>query len=718
MAQYEEEEELSIGPQMEDEEFLSQCRAEIDDAVDFLENHLGPSRTNATEAYFQRHYGDEEIGRSQFIDSSIRDTVHAILPSLLKIFFSSEKVLEFVPRHPEDVPFAEQASDYVSWCVSQNNQGFMVYHDAMKDALIRGSGFIKFYYAEKKEVEGFSYTDLDEDTLAFLMQDDEVEVTSVDSKPDEALQEQMQMQMQQGMNPQEVPQKHDVTIVKKSNKGKIHIECIPPEEIIYNRRSKGFEDASTTMIGHRRVMTVGELVSLGYDKEDFIDLAGTKFDLDDSEEFLSRRPEVYGGESASVIHDDASKRLLYTEIYFKCDYDNDDYAEIRRVCLAGDKYEVMLMNEPVNNFPFVHLNPYPEPHDSTGSGVYDRLKDVQRTKTSIIRAMLDSLSLSVFPRTAFVDGEVSVSDLMSGEIGSLVRMKSHNSIVPLHLPYTGQQAEGMLKYFGEVTENRTGISKASLGLDPQSLMSSSPIAVQGTLSSATQKVEYIARVFAEKAFKPLYKGILKLIVQHQDQETMVRLRNDWVPMDPKAWDSSYDVMVNVALGGGDDNLRLQALQLIASKQEQILTTVGPDNPLVGIMQYANTLRKMTELSGFKDADQFFKDPSKEPPKPPKEEEPSAEEKMMAMQQQQFQMTMELERAKLQLDAEKAKTNAQMKEAEMSIDANLKVQELGAKYNQSIDVAQLKGDLDTDREKIRSTANIESARIHSESRGNR
>ena len=438
----------------------------------------------------------------------------------------------------------------------------------------------------------------------------------------------------------------------------------------------------------------------------------------DSEEFLSRRPEVYGGENTSVVYDDASKRLLYTEIYYKCDFDQDDFAEIRRVCFAGDKYEIMLMNEPVNDFPFVHLNPYPEPHDSIGTGIYDRLKDVQRTKTSIIRAMLDSLSLSVFPRMAFVDGEASVSDLMNGEVGSLVRMRSPNAVMPLHLPYTGQQAEGMLNYFGEVTENRTGISKASLGLDPQSLMSSSPIAVAGTLTNAQQKVEYIARVFAEKAFKPLFKGILKLIVQHQDQETIIRLRNDWVPMDPKAWDSSYDVMVNVALGGGDDNLRLQALQLIAGKQEQILTTVGPDNPLVGVVQYANTLRKITELSGFKDADQFFKDPLKEPPKPPEPKEPSPEEQMMEMQQQQFAMTMELERAKLQLDAEKAKTNAQMKEAEMNIDAQLKVTELGAKYNQSIDTTQLKGDLDTEREKIRSDANIQSARIHSDNRGNR
>ena len=583
---------------LDDEEFLSHCRSQLEDAKDFLENHLAPHRSDAIDVYHQREYGDEEQGRSQFVDSTLRDTVNAILPSLLKIFTSTERVLEFMPRQPEDVPFALQATDYVRHCLNEANF-YNVLHDAMKDSLIVGSGFIKYFYEYANEVEGYSYTGLDDDTLAALMQDDKIEIASIDSRP---------IASGTDMPPEQIPMIHDVEVKRRSNKGKFRLECIPPEEILFNRRSKGFGDPSTDLIAHRRVVSVSDLVSLGYDKDDFIEYAGDTYDLDEQKEYYTRRPEIQGKEVSAVAYQEASKKLLYTELYIKCDYDLDDYAEIRRVCIVGPNFDKIIMNEPVNEFPFVHMTPYREPHDVIGSGLFDTLRDIQKTKTQIMRGMLDSLSLSIFPRMSFVDGQVSVSDLMNVETGALIRMRSPDAVKPLTVPFVGAQGQPILNYFSEITENRTGISKASLGLAPESLMSSSPIAVSGTLSAAQMKTEYIARNFAETALKPLYQGILKLIVQHQDRETMIRLRNEWIPMHPAAWDTGYDVMINVALGGGDENLRMQALQTIAAKQEEIIKLVGPDNPLVNVQQYSNTLRKMTELSGFKNVDDFFKDP--------------------------------------------------------------------------------------------------------------
>ena len=689
---------------LDDEEFLSHCRSQLEDAKDFLENHLAPHRSDAIDVYHQREYGDEEQGRSQFVDSTLRDTVNAILPSLLKIFTSTERVLEFMPRQPEDVPFALQATDYVRHCLNEANF-YNVLHDAMKDSLIVGSGFIKYFYEYANEVEGYSYTGLDDDTLAALMQDDKIEIASIDSRP---------IASGTDMPPEQIPMIHDVEVKRRSNKGKFRLECIPPEEILFNRRSKGFGDPSTDLIAHRRVVSVSDLVSLGYDKDDFIEYAGDTYDLDEQKEYYTRRPEIQGKEVSAVAYQEASKKLLYTELYIKCDYDLDDYAEIRRVCIVGPNFDKIIMNEPVNEFPFVHMTPYREPHDVIGSGLFDILRDVQKTKTQVVRGMLDSLSLSIFPRLSFIDGQCSVSDLMNVETGALIRMRSPDAVKPLTVPFVGAQAEPMLNYFSEITENRTGISKASLGLAPESLMSSSPIAVSGTLSAAQMKTEYIARNFAETALKPLYQGILKLIVQHQDRETMIRLRNEWIPMNPAAWDTGYDVMINVALGGGDENLRMQALQTIAAKQEEIIKLVGPDNPLVNVQQYSNTLRKMTELSGFKNVDDFFKDPSKEPPPQPEPEKPSPEEIQMQAMQMQIELSkaqLELEHMRLQLDENKAQADATLKSTEIETDAMIKLQELSAKYNQSIDTAQLRGMIETNRELIRQQGLLEAAKIN-------
>ena len=690
---------------LDDEEFLTFCREQLEDAKDFLENHLSPHRSDAIDVYHQKEYGDEEQGRSQFVDSTLRDTVNSILPSLLKIFTSSERVLEFMPRQPEDEPFALQATDYVRHCLNEANF-YNVLHDAMKDSLITGSGFVKYFYEYAQEVEGYSYTGLDDDTLAALMQDETLEVSSIDSRP---------IASGTDMPVEQMPMTHDIDIKRRSNRGKFRLECIPPEEILFNRRSKGFGDPSTDLIAHRRVVTVSDLVSLGYDKEDFLEYAGDTYDLDEQQEFYSRRPEIQGKETSGAAYEEASKKLLYTELYIKCDYDLDDYTEVRRVCIAGPNFDKILMNEPVNEFPFVHFTPYREPHDVQGSGLYDILRDVNKTKTQIMRGMLDSLSLSIFPRMSFVDGQVSVSDLMNVETGSLVRMRSPDSVKPLTVPFVGAACEPLLAYFSEVTENRTGISKASLGLAPESLMSSSPIAVSGTLSAAQMKIEYIARNFAETALKPLYQGILKLIVQHQDQETMIRLRNEWIPMNPAAWDTGYDVLINVALGGGDENLRMQSLQQIAMKQEEILKLVGPENPICTVQQYSNTLRKIAELSGFKNAEEFFKDPSKEPPREPQPEKPSPEEIMMQMQMQLQQQQLELEAKRLQLEEDKAQTDAALKSAELEVESALKLQELSAKYNQSIDTTQLRGMIETNRELIRQQGLLEQARINKEGR---
>ena len=89
--------------------------------------------------------------------------------------------------------------------------------------------------------------------------------------------------------------------------------------------------------------------------------------------------------------------------------------------------------------------------------------------------------------------------------------------------------------------------------------------------------------------------------------------------------------------------------------------------------------------------------------------------MMQMQMQLQQQQLELERQRLQLEEDKAQTNAALKSAEIETDAALKLQELSAKYNQTIDTTQLRGMIETNREMIRQQGLLEAARINKEGR---
>ncbi|MFZ9136037.1 MAG: portal protein, partial [Candidatus Puniceispirillaceae bacterium] len=345
-------------------------------------------------------------------------------------------------------------------------------------------------------------------------------------------------------------------------------------------------------------------------------------------------------------HDPAMKKVLYVENYIKVDYDQDGIAELRKICTAGDGNKI-LMNEPCAIVPFATFCPDPEAHDFYGMSTADAVMDIQRIKSSIMRNTLDSLAMSIHPRVAIVEGMVNIEDVMNNEVGAIIRQRAAGQVQPMSMLFVGQQAFPVLQYMDEIKEARTGISKASAGLDAGALQSSTASAVQATVSAAQQHIELIARIFAETGMKQLYKIVLHLITTHQDRPRMVRLSNEFVPIDPRVWNADMDVSINVALGRGTDTERMMMLRQIADMQKEAMATMGPVNPLTDIAKLSNTLKAMTELAGFKDASQFWSDPAQFQP-PQQEEKPDINEQLIAVQIQQIQADIQKKAAELQL----------------------------------------------------------------------
>ncbi len=233
--------------------------------------------------------------------------------------------------------------------------------------------------------------------------------------------------------------------------------------------------------------------------------------------------------------------------------------------------------------------------------------------------------VSIHPRTAVVEGQVNIDDVLNNETGAIIRMRAPGMVQPFSSPFVGQAAFPMLDYMDAMREDRTGMSKAAMGLDPDALQSTTKAAVAATVSASQSRLELQARLLAE-GMKKLFKGILYLMTTHQDKPRMVRLRNEWVQIDPRVWNTSMDVTVNIGLGNGDTNDRIQALTNIANKQEQIIQQYGLNNPVVTPAMYIRTIQKIVELSGVKDASSYFQAlpadfqmPQEQAPKPTPEE---------------------------------------------------------------------------------------------------
>ena len=686
-----EQTEAAIGAiePMADEDLEALVGTELTDATSFVDAELSPVRARAIQYYRGEPFGNEEEGRSQVVSTDVRDTIAGIMPSLMKVFFGSKKIVHFAPKNAEDIASAEQATDYVNYIFNNDNNGFLTLHSAFKDALRGALGIVKYVWEEKVEVKTEYYSGLDESALTVLLSEPNVVGSAIMSMDDPTYQPPVDPMSGQPVVdpmtglPPPAPKIYDVELKRESKDGRVRVEAIPPEEFLIDRRARSVEDA--TLVAHRRMMRVSDLVALGYDEEEVSAQMGV-YELDTNDEYLARNPyaQSYG---PGGTQDD--KRVLYCEAYVRVDYDKDGISELRKVCTIGPSYK-MVMNEPVSHAPFALFCPDPEPHALIGLSMFDYTADLQKIKSAVLRNMLDSLSLAIHPRVGVVEGQANMDDVLNTEVGGVIRMRQAGAVQPFSVPFVGQAAFPMLGYLDEVRETRTGMSKAAMGLQADALQSTTRAAVAATVSAAQQHLELIARIFAETGMRSLFKGILKLVVENQDRPRVVRLRNQWVPIDPRSWNADMDVDVDVALGGGTEEQKIAVLTSIAQKQEQIMQLMGPQNPLVSPQQYRNTLVKLVEASGYRNADEFFLNPAMMPPQPPPPPPPPDPAQLLA----------EVERQKILADIQNNTADLELKRQEMLLaddrardkqeaELMLRAYEVQLKYGTAVDTETIR-----------------------------
>ena len=652
---------------------------ELTDAVSYIDTDLSPIRAKGTEYYRGDLFGTEEEGRSQVVAMEVRDTVSAMMPSLMRIFFSSENTVEFVPTGPEDVANAQQATDYCNFIFNSDNNGFLTTYATFKDSLVRKCGIMKCWWEEDETVRIEEYSGLDDQTLQILMQE-QTDVMVMNTYPDQMM-----------------GQLHDVQIKRKIKGGRVRIMSVPPEELLLDRRARSFDDSA--IIAHRQMATVAQLIELGYD-EDEVRENITSTDLDTNEEYLARQPVSAFGVSAESANP-MMERVLYVEAYLRIDYDMDGIPELRKICCIGSGYKI-LRNLPASYIPFIDFPCDPEPHTSPleAMSIFDITHDLQEIKSEILRNTLDSLAQSIHPRTAIVEGQVNIEDVLNNETGAIIRMRAPGMVQPFSTPFVGQAAFPMLDYMDQLREDRTGMSKAAMGLNADALQSSTKAAVAATISASQGRIELISRIMAE-GMRKLFKSILFLVTTHQDKARMVRLRNEFVQIDPRAWDAAMDCSINIGMGNGDTNERVAALMQISAKQQEVLTQLGVVNPLVTPSQYSSTLRKIVELNGFKDPSQFFNQiPADYQPPAPPAPKPTPEEMLAQVQAQSIQADIQKKAAELELSRQKMVMDDDFARDKMYQEMALKKYELELKYNTQISTAEITAQQNIDREMLK------------------
>ena len=693
-------EELQVEDSYNEEELQGVLKSEMDDAKDFIDQ-IDQDRADATDYYLGNSPTAQSSMQSEFVSTDVRDSVLFMLPSIMRTFFGTNKIVEFIPHGPEDIELAKQQTDYINYVIQQKNPGFKVLYDAFKDALIRKTGFVKAYWDDSITASTHEYTNISPEAYQALIMDVNVEV----------VEEKIEMQSITIMNPetgeemtQETPASYDVKIRRIKPKDQVVIEAVPTEEVLISRHARDLN--SSPYVAHRMVKTVSDLVAMGYDKEQMEQFAGSGSAVDEDSYDLEQARNPYADFTGVDRADNNSNNVLYVEHYVFYDLDGDGIDERIRVCTVGNGLNIVNAT-PWDDLPITLFCPDPEPHTSIGSCPADYLMPIQAAKSQIMRDTLDSLGHAIFPRMGIVEGQVNIDDVLNTDIGQPIRMRAPGMVQPFSVPFVGKEAFPVLSYLDEAKENRTGVSKASAGLNAEALQSTTSAAVSATMSGAQGRVELICRHFAD-GMKDLYKLVNSLVIKHQEGQDMMRLNNEFIPVDPRYWDADKDMIINVGISKNSDEEKFQVLTSMAQKQEQILQTLGPQNPLVNLQQYANTLTKMIEMAGFKDAQAFIN--TTVPPMPPQPQEPAkpSPEEMLAQAEamkaqnlaQKAIIDAETDRMKIIMDDDR---NRDEHEANLK----LKIAELQAKFGAQINVAEINAIMERDREAIRQIAKNQS-----------
>lgn len=662
------------------------AREAVSDAVDFVESEIAEDRIKA-----QRYFDGEvdigyEEGRSKVVATKVRDTIRAIKPSLMRVFLNTDKPVEYVPRGPEDAISAEQATTYMHWRFNEIG-GYRIINSAFHDALVKKQGVVKVYWDEMEEAEVFEYNDLNDQEYSLIVNDPDIEVIKH--------MEQITMVIDEmGMNVEQPL--HTLKVSRTKNYGCLQAEAVPPEEFFVDRNAKTIEDAY--VVAHRTEMRVGELVEMGYDYDIVSELSGLGHSdaFSDVEDFIRRGYE----QDEQEIEDPTMRMVAVTEAYMKLDVDGTGIPLMHKILLGGANYKLLDV-ERWGEVPFAIFEIDPEPHSFYGRSIADLLINEQDSSTAMLRGVLDNVALTNNPQREVVDGMVNIDDLLNNEIGSVVRVKQAGAVREIVTPFVGAQVLPALQYMDQEIESKTGITKASSGLNPDALQSTTAAAVNATIQAAAGQVEVMCRNLAEGGMRRMFKLMLKLTQENVNEQQMMRLVGQgYVPVDPRSWNSSMDVSVNVGLGTGREDQKMAALMQVFQIQQQIMQTYGPGNGVVSMTNMRNALADGLALNGIRNADRYFAPMTSEQEQAMMQQQqqsqgdqpdPNAAQNQAYLQAEQIkaQAKLQSDQMKMQLEAQKAMAKDDLERDKMDQDLMVKQAELQARYQAQVDVATVK-----------------------------
>lgn len=668
-----------------DDDLLKLTHILIQESDSYLDEKIRPERAQAMR-YYQGENPDRlplVDGRSQMVDTQVRDTIEWIMPDLIRTFAGDDEVVAIEPHGEEDTFDADLAEQWVNYVIMRHNRGFLTTHHWIKDALMLKQGFLKQYWKPIEIRKRRDFEGLTQDEFEYLKRAEDYEVTDhafVDrvnvALPDGSIVKALEEEIVPGMEPvldEEgdpiIERLVDVTGYEVSEESKLVEEPVPPEEILFLQDTKEIP-WKCRFIAHECETTIGELREMFPEATIPDDIAGgpiTGTGIFDEEEI-----ERHYDSSATDLSDDlgiigsidpSSRKVYHYECYAYVDRDGDGVPEWVQVHRVG---KAVLAIDEVDYPKIFAICPVLWPHRAVGLSLADLTSDLQDLQTALNRQILDHIYQTNNPRSEIdmnTITEHTLDDYLDNRIGGFVRTNRPGTVTPLQTSPLEPWTFNLLEHWEQKRESRTGVSRLNGGMDPDSLNKTATGVVQ-ILNQAARRVEMIARIFAETGFRDRVKGILDLSMEYPDyvKGQILRLTGDSIEMDPEKISGRYDLVVNAGIGSGNrDQHAMHMQQLLQVHQQLAMAGLGPgagEKQMVTLKNIYNVVRDMISNWGHRNTADYITDPADENAErdPVQEPQPSKE-----------QLDHQVDMQKLQIEQQKAQADAQAKQQEILLE---------------------------------------------------
>ena len=562
-----------------DDDLQAIVRRAAIEAINWIESDVAQERLDAAK-YFDGHVsiGHEE-GRSKVVATKCRDVVRMVKPALMRIFMQSDKPVEYVPTGDEDVATAEEQTEYAHYVYNRNG-GFQLLNAVIDDALRQKTGIAKVYQRNAKKSKMFEF-EFTEDEFAMFAGGDGVEIITHELTPE-------------GI--------HKGQAQRIETDAEIVMEAMPPEEFFIDSYARSIDDYY--ICGQQRELRVGDLVEMGFDFDDVYEL-GTTTEPGEVEAQYRRGDNSYYDNDGDP-NDPSLRLVLYTEAYMRVDVEGTGVPQLYAFLMAGINYK-LLDYYPVDEAPFAVFEIDPDPHTFHGRSLVDLVMGDQDAATAMLRGVLDNVAQTNAVGHAFDENKVNQDDMLNGEIGRLVRSDGSplDAIMPLTVPFAAADILSAVQYYDQTIDNKTGVTSASAGLDPDALSNATATAVDATTRAAMAQPEVMARHLAEGGMKRLFRLLAKLIAKNPPKQKMMRLNNRFTEITPESWNPDFDITVNVGLGTGNESVKAAVLNSTLETQIGIWGQYGAQNGLVTLTNIRNTLADILVLGGIHNSSRYY-----------------------------------------------------------------------------------------------------------------